>query len=115
MTRRSLGLKRSFVILAAGLAACFLWADKIFAAEAVREKITFGYAAISPTMAGVWMAKEMGAFEKHGLSVDLVHISSGAVVIQALVGGSVHAALGASNAVVAARSEERRVGKECRL
>jgi ABC-type nitrate/sulfonate/bicarbonate transport system substrate-binding protein len=36
------------------------------------------------------------------LNVDLVHISSGATAIQALVGGSVHAALGASNAVIAA-------------
>jgi len=73
-----------------------------FAADAPKEKITFGYAAISPTMAGVWMAKEVGAFEKYGLDAQLIYISSGAVVIQALVGGSVQAALGASNAVVAA-------------
>ena len=48
------------------------------------------------------MAKESGAFDRNGLSVDLVYISSGAVAIQALVGGSVQAALGASNAVLAA-------------
>jgi NitT/TauT family transport system substrate-binding protein len=72
------------------------------AGDAPKEKITFGYAAISPTMAGVWMAKEIGAFDKHGLNAELIYISSGAVVVQALVGGSVHAALGASNAVVAA-------------
>ncbi len=70
--------------------------------RAAAEKITFAYAAISPSMAGVWMAKEMGAFERQGLNVELVYISSGAVAIQALVGGSVQAALGASNAVVAA-------------
>jgi hypothetical protein len=70
--------------------------------EPVKEKIAFAYAAISPTMAGVWMAKEIGAFDRQGLNVDLVHISSGAVAIQALVGGSVQAALGASNAVLAA-------------
>ena len=72
------------------------------AAEAPKEKIAIAYAAISPSMAGVWMAKEIGAFERNGLNVDLVHISSGATAIQALVGGSVHAALGASNAVIAA-------------
>jgi NitT/TauT family transport system substrate-binding protein len=71
-------------------------------AESPKEKIAFAYAAISPSMAGVWMAKESGAFERRGLNVDLVYISSGGVAIQALVGGSVHAALGASNAVVAA-------------
>jgi NitT/TauT family transport system substrate-binding protein len=71
-------------------------------AEPVKERISVAYASISPSMAGVWMAKEIGAFEKNGLNVDLVFISSGATSIQALVGGSVHAALGASNAVVAA-------------
>jgi ABC-type nitrate/sulfonate/bicarbonate transport system substrate-binding protein len=72
------------------------------AAEAPKEKIVFGWAAVSPTMAGVWMAKEIGAFDKYGLNAELIYISSGAVVVQALVGGSVQAALGASNAVVAA-------------
>lgn len=72
------------------------------AAELGRERITIAYAAISPSMSAVWMAKEIGAFERHGLNAELVYISSGATTIQALVGGSVQAALGASNAVVAA-------------
>jgi NitT/TauT family transport system substrate-binding protein len=79
-----------------------LFAISAHSAETAKEKIAFAYAAISPTMAGVWMAKEIGAFDRQGLNVDLVHISSGAVAIQALVGGSVQAALGASNAVLAA-------------
>lgn len=94
-------MKRSISILQAvsiiGLAAL-----AVVPSRAAAEKITFAYAAISPSMAGVWMAKEMGAFEKQGLNVELVYINSGAVAIQALVGGSVQAALGASNAVVAA-------------
>src|SRR5690242_8249335 len=73
-----------------------------FAADTAKEKIAFGYSSISPSMAGVWMAKEVGAFEKNGLDAQLVYIASGATVIQALVGGSLHAALGASNAVIAA-------------
>ena len=71
-------------------------------AEIAKEKITFAYASISPSMSAVWMAKEIGAFERNGLNADLVYISSGATTIQALVGGSVQAALGASNAVIAA-------------
>ena len=74
----------------------------IHAAETSKEKIAFAYAAISPSMSGVWMAKEIGAFERNGLNAELVYISSGATAIQALVGGSVQAALGASNAVIAA-------------
>jgi NitT/TauT family transport system substrate-binding protein len=89
-------------IFLAVFAIFLLFSISAHGAEPSKEKIAFAYAAISPTMAGVWMAKEIGAFDRHGLNVDLVHISSGAVAIQALVGGSVHAALGASNAVLAA-------------
>ena len=73
-----------------------------FAAQPALENIKVGTSALSPTMAGVWMAKESGAFERRGINAELVYISSGAVVVQALVGGSLHAALGASNAVIAA-------------
>ena len=85
------------------LLVCFsLIAAEAFAAPAALENIKFGTSALSPTMAGVWMAKESGAFERRGINAELVYISSGAVVVQALVGGSLHAALGASNAVIAA-------------
>ncbi len=82
--------------------ALLLMSPHAFSADTPKEKIAFAYAAISPSMSGVWMAKEIGAFDRNGLSAELVHISSGATAIQALVGGSVQAALGASNAVVAA-------------
>src|SRR4030095_13033836 len=61
------------------------------AAEAPKEKISVAYASISPSMSGIWMAKEIGAFDRQGLGVELVYISSGATAIQALVGGSVTA------------------------
>src|SRR5215467_4278997 len=80
-------------------AVILIWFGNGYSAE---ERISFGYSSISPDMAGVWMAKDTGAFERYGLSADLVYISSGATVIQALISGSVHAGLGASNAVVAA-------------
>lgn len=63
-------------------------------------KVTVAYAAISPIFAGVWMAKEIGAFEKHGLKGDLVYISSGGVTVQAMVGGNLEVSVAASNAVV---------------
>lgn len=97
------GIRRNlFRLCSVALTIIFLFPFLSHTAELPKEKISFAYAAISPTMAGIWMAKESGAFERRGLSVDLVYISSGSVAIQALVGGSVHAALGASNAVVAA-------------
>jgi NitT/TauT family transport system substrate-binding protein len=79
-----------------------LFSTFVHSAELAKEKISVAYASISPSMSGIWMAKEIGAFDRQGLNVELVYISSGATAIQGLVGGSVHAALGASNAVIAA-------------
>ncbi len=93
---------RALRFLTLTITSLFFLAQLSLAAESAREKITFAYAAVSPSMAGVWMAKEIGAFERYGLNAELVYISSGATAIQALAGGSVQAALGASNAVVAA-------------
>ena len=63
-------------------------------------KVSVAYAAISPIFAGVWMAKEIGAFEKHGLKLELVYISSGSITVQAMVGGNLDMSVAASNAVV---------------
>ena len=64
------------------------------------SKVAIAYSAVSPIFAGVWMAKEIGAFEKQGLKADLVYISSGSVTVQAMVGGNLDMSIAASNAVV---------------
>ena len=50
--------------------------------------------------AGVWMAKESGAFEKYGLQTDILLITSGPVAVQALIGGDLQVVSAASNAVI---------------
>jgi len=65
-----------------------------------QPRVTVAYSAISPIFAGVWMAKEIGAFEKQGLKCDLVYISSGSITVQAMVGGNLDMSVAASNAVV---------------
>jgi NitT/TauT family transport system substrate-binding protein len=67
-----------------------------------QQRIKAAYASISPNFAGLWVANDIGAFEKHGAPVDLVYISSGSVTVQAMMGGDIHLAIGASNAVVSA-------------
>jgi ABC-type nitrate/sulfonate/bicarbonate transport system substrate-binding protein len=71
-------------------------------ATAAPRKISIGYSTIGPMATGLWMAKEIGAFDKYGIQADLVYISSGPVVTQALIGGDLEAGLGATNAVVSA-------------
>lgn len=71
-------------------------------AAAPLKRVTLAYASLGTQMTGVWMAKEMGAFEKHGVHADLVYISSGPVVVSALLGGDLQAGVAATNAVIAA-------------
>ena len=71
-----------------------------YALPAEPKKITFGYSTIGPMAAGLWMAKEIGAFEKYGMQASLIYIPSGAVVMQALIGGDLHAGIAAGNAVI---------------
>ena len=66
------------------------------------KKFTLGYSTVGPAGIGLWMAKEIGAFEKYGIDAELIFISSGPVAVQALLGGDMNAALAATNAVTAA-------------
>jgi ABC-type nitrate/sulfonate/bicarbonate transport system substrate-binding protein len=64
------------------------------------KPITLGYSSIGPMATGFWMAKEIGAFEKHGMHAEIIYISSGPVVIQALIGGDLQGGSAATNAVI---------------
>ncbi|MGZ9188002.1 MAG: ABC transporter substrate-binding protein [Candidatus Binatia bacterium] len=66
------------------------------------KKFRLGYSTVGPAGTGLWMAKEIGAFEKYGIDADLIFISSGPVVVQALIGGDLQGGFAATNAVIAA-------------
>ena len=66
------------------------------------KKFTLGYSTVGPAGIGLWMGKEIGAFEKYGIDAELIFVSSGPVVVQALLGGDMKAGLAATNAVTAA-------------
>jgi NitT/TauT family transport system substrate-binding protein len=65
--------------------------------------LRLSYSVVGPTVAGVWMAHETGAFKKYGLDVQLIYIASSGMNIQALLGGSLDvSAPGISGVVLAA-------------
>ena len=66
------------------------------------KKFRLGYSTVGPAGTGLWMAKEIGAFEKYGIDADLIFISAGPVVVQALIGGDLQGGFAATNAVIAA-------------
>jgi len=78
----------------------FVSASAGYAAEL--KKVVFGYSTIGAMAAGAWMAKEIGAYEKYGVDAELIYISSGPTVVQALLGGDVTGGIAATNAVIAA-------------
>jgi NitT/TauT family transport system substrate-binding protein len=69
-------------------------------ASLAQTKLTFAYSSLGPMATGVWMAKDSGAFDKYGIQADLIFISSGPVVVQALIGGDLQGGSGATNAVI---------------
>jgi NitT/TauT family transport system substrate-binding protein len=66
------------------------------------RKFALGYSTVGPAGIGLWMAKEIGAFDKYGIDAELIFVSSGPVVVQALLGGDMKAGLAATNAVTSA-------------
>lgn len=94
MRRISRLSKRIFIML------LLVLSTKSQAISAEPRKITFGYSTIGAMASGSWMAKEIKAFEKYGIQADLIFISSGPIVVQALIGGDLHGGIAASNAVI---------------
>ena len=76
----------------------FLFSGNGGAAEP--KKAVFAYSSIGSMATGVWVAKDSGAFERNGIQADVIFISSGPVVVQALIGGDLQGGSAATNAVV---------------
>ena len=85
------------LIFAVAVFSCVV-VSRSFAAES--KKIVFAYSSIGSMATGVWMAKDSGAFDKYGIPADIIFISSGPVVVQALIGGDLQVGSAASNAVI---------------
>lgn len=69
---------------------------------AERAKVTLGFSSTGPTAVGLWMAKDIGAFDRHGVDPTLIFISSGPVLVPALIGGDLHGGVAGAAAVIAA-------------
>src|SRR5689334_3064460 len=77
----------------------------------VQTKITVGVAAMSPRTIPLLIAQEQGLFAKHGIEARIVLIKGAPTLVASLISGDIEIGYTGGTAV---RSEERRVGKECR-
>ena len=83
------------VIFLLALPANSLWAQS-------PTRVMSGYAATSGPHAVLWLAREVGLFEKNGLRTDVAYIRSGSTMGQALVAGEIQLAQMGGPAALAA-------------
>lgn len=95
MTYFSKSVRAITAAAVASLAIIFLsFSAKEATAQGALEKIAISYPSVSSTGGVVpWIAKEKGFFTAHGVDAELIY-TSGALSIQALMGGSVDLVLG---------------------
>lgn len=94
---------RPIVFLA--LLAVFILSGPAPAQEKKTQALNVAYTSSTATRGPLWIAKEMGLFDKHGLAVQLVYIRAGSPSISALIAGDVHVSSdpAAAAAIAAAR------------
>jgi len=96
-------MKAIYAYLTASIVgACYILGGPTAGICAELKKVVFGYSTVGAMAAGSWMAKEIGAYEKYGIDAELIYISSGPTVIQALLGGDLFGGIAATNATIAA-------------
>jgi len=93
--------KLCFLCLRATCATFLLLIISPISAEAQMEKLRVAYTVIAPTQLGVWTAKEMGFYAKHGLDVELVLLVGAPLAVAALVGGETPIVHAGASAVIA--------------
>jgi NitT/TauT family transport system substrate-binding protein len=93
------------VVLLLRIPILLLVFQSVHAQDKKLEPFTISYASVSGTRAPLWIARDLGLFEKYGLNVNLIYIASGVTSVNALLGGSVDiiAASGSSAVGAAAR------------
>jgi NitT/TauT family transport system substrate-binding protein len=72
------------------------------AQEKKLEPLIVSYSSFTGNRAPLWIAKELGLYEKYGLDVKLVSIAAGSVSLTALLAGNVHLTTDSSSGVVSA-------------
>jgi NitT/TauT family transport system substrate-binding protein len=66
------------------------------------EPLIVSYSSFTGNRAPLWIAKDLGLYEKYGLDVKLVNIAAGSVSLTALLAGNVHLTTDSSSGVVGA-------------
>ncbi len=64
------------------------------------DKVTAAYTTVGGILTPIWIPLERGIFQKYGLDVDMKFVSTGPVVVSALIAGEIDVAAAAGEAMV---------------
>src|SRR5713226_3033636 len=102
MDRKSLSTTRVFLVLAllwfSALPAKRAWGVEV----ATANRLSTAYTTIGGIVTPVWLAYEKGIFQKHGLDVTMTYVSSGPVVVSAVIAGELDISTGGAEPFVSA-------------
>ncbi len=76
-----------------------------FGVVQAQDKILVSYDGHAGFQGPIWIAKDLGLFEKHGLNVELIMIPGGTRAMQALASGSIQFAQGSASAPLSLRAQ----------
>jgi ABC-type nitrate/sulfonate/bicarbonate transport system substrate-binding protein len=94
---------RFFVILS------FIFLPAVYAQEKRLDPLVVSYASVSGSRAPLWIAKEMGIFEKHGLDGRPIYVPAGYPSVSALISGDVQFIATGGSVVAAAAARGAQV------
>jgi len=86
-------------------ALLFVFASAVAAQEKKLEPLVVSYASVSGSRAPLWIAKEMGLFEKYGLDGKPIFVPAGYPSISALISGDVQFIATGGSLVAAASAQ----------
>jgi len=69
------------------------------------ETISFGIVSANPNYWAIFVARDKGFYDKHGIKLDLVFTGTSAAATQALTGGSLHMTVSATDAAFIAQQK----------
>ncbi len=68
--------------------------------EARADRVNFSFSSLTGSQSPLWVAKEAGFFQKHGIDAQLVYIPGGSVDVQALLSGALQMGISGPGAVI---------------
>jgi len=87
------------------LLASMVWGALSPGAARAADTISFGIVSANPNYWAIYVARDKGFYERHGITLDIVYTGSSAAATQALTGGSLQMSVSSTDAAFIAQQK----------